>query len=282
MRLGREMVWMITIFGLGLGLAMAAAQPAWAAQGKSVHLCDFEDIPMLKWSDTVYDIPTALKKPSYPSKDYDWNTGGYARIEPVEKREAYRAKNEALGSFMRGKYGALVRFTVPSEFRVLDGENDPASWESGMTLSTETATALTVTDWSAYKSLSLDVFNPSDKARDLFFRISDSGSTTFVRSARLDKGAATVQIPVKDLDDQRLDVADIRSITLFLDTAKMDKAPELYLDNLQLNTEMLAEYKSTGEEEEEEFEFEEEEDEELSEDALRKYGGRLKQATVKP
>jgi hypothetical protein len=279
MRFGSKTKWFPRLAGVALALPMAAGLAA--AQGKSVHLCDFEDIPMVKWSDTVYDIPTALKKPNYPSNDYDWNTGGYARLEPAEKREAFQAKNEALGRFMRGNYAVKVRFSVPSEFRVMGTEDDPQSWESGMTLSTETPTSLALTDWTNYKSISLDVYNPSQQDRQLFVRVSDSNSTTYQRSAVLKPGEARLQLPLTELDQQRINLADIRAITLFMDTASYSEPPALYMDNLQLNTELLPEYTASGDEEEEEFEFEEDEDDELSEEALRKYGGRLKQAPLK-
>jgi hypothetical protein len=219
-----------------LGTALFTGCSAKASSFKTVTLCDFERTADPVAESPHYDIPTALKKPNYTNHDFRWNTSGYASMEPVSKDEAKAAKNKPFYKFFQGKTAARVRFTVPSDYKK-SGETQSASWETGLSLATDSYTQLPVTDWSPYHYLAFSVYNPGTQDQKLFVRFSDASSHVTLTAAVAPAGQPSIlEFDLTQLSDARLDTKDMRSFTLYLDTAGQSKDPVLVLDNVQLHT----------------------------------------------
>jgi hypothetical protein len=221
----------------GLAVCGLMGCSAKASPFKSVVLCDFERMPDAVSENPHYDIPTALKKPNYTNHDFRWNTSGYAEMRPVTKDEAKAAKNKPLYKFFQGKSAAQVRFSVPGDYKKITADNKPKSWETGMSLATDSYTPLKVTDWSPYRYLAFSVYNPGDKDQVLHVRFTDSASATSETSATAPAGMpATVEVDLALLAEARVNSKDMRGLTLFLDTAGQAKDPVLIVDNIGLHT----------------------------------------------
>ena len=238
-------VW---VAGLAFGLMGCSAK---ASAYKSVTLCDFERIADPIAESPHYDIPTALKKPNYVNHDFRWNTSGYASMQPITKDDAKAAKNKPLYKFFQGKTAAKVRFTVPGDYKKITADNKPKSWETGMSLSTDSYTPLPVTDWGPYRYLALSAYNPGEADQILHLRFDDSAAaTTETTSVVPAGGACTVEVDLKILSDARVNAKDMRSISLFLDTRDQAADPVLIFDNLGLHSGTYEERKKAEVEEE--------------------------------
>jgi hypothetical protein len=191
-------------------------------------------------------------------------------MEPVSKDDAKAAKNRPLYKFFQGKFAAKVRYTVPGDYKKIDKDNKPQSWETGMSLSTESYTPLKVTDWSNFRYLDISAYNPGETDQKLYFRFSDSAShltqTSLVVPAN---GPSTLELDLKMLSDARLNTKDIRSVTMYLDTVDQTKDPVLIFDNLGIHTATYEDRKKAESEEEQATEEEADWDSEEAE------GGKL-------
>jgi hypothetical protein len=270
----------------GLILVFASGDLGAAKQEKSVFLCDFEIVPMPGQDKPYFDIQQALspRNLKYPHHDFFWQTSGWAELTPYPREQARQARDRELYSFFKGKAGAKVRFTVPGDYKIINETNRPKVWESGITLSIDSQTPLKITDWSGFETFSLDVFNREDKDLELFIRFIDSNSKEIVMSSVVGaKTQGTIQLPLSRLVDKRINVADLKQFSLFLNTAALEQGPYLFIDNVQLNREVLTERRASGEEDEEDDweEDEEDDEEEDEEEGESLFGGRLPQIPVK-
>jgi hypothetical protein len=248
---------MLRLVTLVFGAVFFSGCTAKASPFKSITLCDFERTADPVAESQHYDIPTALKKPNYTNHDFRWNSSGYAVMEPATKDEAKAAKNKPFYKFFQGKTAARIRFTVPADYKKPNPENKPKTWETGISLATDSYTALPVTDWSAFRYLALNAYNPGEKDQRLFVRIRDAYSNMTETSALVAGGASILEFDLKMLSESRLNTKDIRAISLYLNTADQDKDPVLVLDNLQLHSGTVEERQKAALEEEQAAEEEE-------------------------
>ncbi len=273
---------MLRLMAAALGLFVFSGCTAKASPYKTVTLCDFERTADPVLENLHYDIPTALKKPNYTNHDFRWETSGYAQMEAISKDEAKAAKNKPFYKFFQGKTAAKVRFTVPSDYKKPPTEANPANakWETGIGLSTSSYTPLPVSDWSPYKYLALDVYNPGAKDQKLMIRISDATSHVTETAAVAPAGfPASMEFDLSALADARLDIREIRSVTLFLETSGQAKDPVLIFDNLQLHTGTIEERRKAAleeeaaTEEEEDWDSEEEDPSKVAPPVVSRPGG---------
>jgi hypothetical protein len=215
-------------------LAVLAACSPKGPQPKTLLLNGFERVPDSALLKRQFDPVEALKKPTYPSHDFDVATSGYATLSAVHKEAARQAKDKPLYKFIQGRYAAKVRFSVPSDYKVKGSDRYPKIWESGFSMTIASRTPLPATDWSAYKYLSLRVFNPGPRLQTLWVRISDSASVVTQTAAVVPLGESELEFPLGFLSDARLNSRDIKALTFYLDTAAQDVDPYLYFDEIAL------------------------------------------------
>lgn len=249
----------VVFLGVILGCAPKGPQP------KTLVLNGFERVPDAALLKRQFDPAEALKKPTYPSHDYDVATSGYASLSAFSKESARAAKDKALYKFIQGKTAAKVRFTVPSDYKKKGTDSFPKTWETGFGLSIDSKTPLPATDWSPYKYLSLRVFNPGTLPQELFVRISDSASAVTRTSLILPQGESELELPLELLSAARLNPSDIKSVTFYLDSAGQDSDPTLFVDEVALQDmdaalrAKLAAEEGESEEDDEDWDEEEEE-----------------------
>lgn len=224
-------VWRVGFFIASM--AGLAACKASAQAPKSVVLNDFERAPQSGQQHHHFDPAEALRQPTYPVHDFDVATSGYAALEAVTKEQARAAKDKALYKFIQGKTAAKVRFTVPGDYRKKD-EFFPKTWETGFGMSTESHTPLRQTDWSPYRYFDFRVFNPSDKVQHLFVRYNDSASAATITAVDIPQGESEVELPLEILAAARLNPADVRGFSLYLDSAAQSTDPVLLFDQIAL------------------------------------------------
>ncbi len=262
---------LIAGFALLFGALGLAGCPAKASVDQSITLCDFESLPDKAAENPNFDIPSALKKPTYPKHDFRWGTSGYATLEPIDKDSAKAIKDKVFYKYFHGKSAAKIRFTVPGDYKKFDADSRPKVWETGLSLGTETHTPLKHTDWSQFRYLTFNLFNPSGRAQNLKIRFSDSAAN--VTQTAIDvpaSGPADVEIDLGFLALARLNTQDIRQLTLYLDTATQDSDPVLILDDVALHTADIEVRRKAELEDGEEADDEEEDwDSEDEEDAAK-------------
>ena len=222
------------ILSLVVVASVLAACSAKSQTPQSVILNSFERVPDPNLAKRQFDPAEALKQPTYPNHDFDVSTSGYATLTPIDKAAARAAKDKPLYKFIVGKSAGKVRFTVPADYRTKGDEAFPKTWESGITLSIDSHTPLTATDWSQFQYLAVPVFNPGPLAQTLQVRFNDSGSGVTSTSAIAPVGESVLEFPLQILSDARLNAADLKALTLFIDTAGQDKDPVLIFDEIGL------------------------------------------------
>jgi hypothetical protein len=219
--MGHRRAFGMLVMAAAVGLLAGCGQAQ--SQAKAVVLDSFEKAPDPSVSRQVYDLAESLKKPELPVDDYGWITSGYVSLEPFNKYAT------------QGKLAAKARFTVPGDFK--KPGQQPKTWEAGMTLSTDSPTKLEVTDWASFKFLAIDVFNPDNKEYQGYLRVTDSHSAITQTAGLIKaKGKSVLFMEVTRLAEARLDVHDIKALTLYLDTVDQPVDPVLYLDNVRLTS----------------------------------------------
>jgi hypothetical protein len=264
MAFSRVRVPLFTLVLAGLLAACAPKKPA----DVSVVLNGFERIPDPALLKRQFDPAEALKKPTYPSHDFDVSTSGYATLTPLTKEMARAAKDKALYKFITGKSAGKVRFTVPGDYKT-KGENFPKTWESGLTLSIDSHTPLTATDWQRFQFLAVPVYNPGPLPQTLYARFNDSASSKTITAAAVPLGDSVLEFPLSVLSDARLNPADLKGVTLYLDSAGQDVDPVLIFDDIALHSLSAVDRAKLASEEGGDAEEDEDWDEE-DEDAVKK------------
>lgn len=154
--------------------------------------------------------------------DFLWETYGYVKLEQFKKHAT------------KGKFSAKATFSVPADFLTERELKKTASWVSPMVISINTLTKLKVTDWSQYKKLGLDVFNSEDKNYDFYIKINDAAGREYLALRPVKKDKNKLEIVIEDIINKRIDVSNIISVTLYLDTKSEAQDVVLYIDNLRL------------------------------------------------
>jgi len=261
-------LWRVGVFVAGL--AALGACKAGAQAPKSVVLDDFERAPLTDHGRHQFDPAEAIRQPMYPNHDFDLATSGYATLSPLTKDQARAAKDKPLYKFIQGKTAAQVRFSVPTDYKKKDDERFPITWETGFSLSTESHTPLRQTDWSNYRFLDFRAYNPGPQPQVLHIRYNDAMASSTATAVTLPLGESEVELGLDQLAAARLNPADIRGFTLYLDTAGQSVDPVIDFDQLALyDTDAATRQKLAAEEGSEESSDDEDWDSDEDE-ALRK------------
>ena len=88
---------MVRVVRMGIAAALIATLAACSPKGpqpKTLVLNGFERVPDAGLLKRQFDPAEALKKPTYPSHDFDVATSGYATLSAINKEEARKAKDK--------------------------------------------------------------------------------------------------------------------------------------------------------------------------------------------
>jgi hypothetical protein len=155
--------------------------------------------------------------------DYDVETNGYVNLEQMKK---YATK---------GKFSAKATFSVPVDFLSTTQAAKTTTWISSMTMSIKSLTPLKVTDWTGYKKFALDVYVPDQVVPDLFIKIVDASGKEYLAQRPLKNGRNKIEVLLDEVYTARLDLTNITSFSLYMDTKGQPKDIILYIDYIRLN-----------------------------------------------
>lgn len=110
------------------------------------------------------------------------------------------------------------------------------AWKPRILWGQGSVVGLPITNWSEFRSLKLDVFNPDKRAINVTLEIADSRGFVFMIPAGGLPGNKITEVgaDLKDLADQDLDTTQIRHVALHVDVTGRGTPPTLYLDYLRL------------------------------------------------
>lgn len=154
--------------------------------------------------------------------EFLWETYGYVKLEQFKKHAT------------KGKFSAKTTFSVPADFLTERELKKTASWISPIIISINTLTKLKVTDWSQYKKLGVDIYNNEEKKYDFYIKLNDAAGREYLALRPVVKGKNKLEIVIEDVVNKRIDISNIVSVTLYLDTKAETQDVVLYIDNLRL------------------------------------------------
>ncbi len=154
------------------------------------------------------------------NNDFDWATGGYAKMEQSTQNPTH------------GKHSAKLTFYTSDQF--VATPTPGVTWQPVATLDTHSVTKLTIFDWTEYTSLKMDVFNAADQPVTYHLKVIDSKAYSYTASGTLlSKKVTNLSVSTDDLDKARMDLTMISGIQFWVDMAGA-KPVTVYLDNLRL------------------------------------------------
>jgi len=173
----------------------------------------------------------------YPRDDFDWTTGGYAKVEPSTENQTHGKKCAKVSFFSTQQfYVTPVPGVSPmNSSQVFYSAAGQASWRPEITLDNTSVTKLSVYEWQEYTDLKLDVFNDQIQPVTYYIQIVDSHAFVYKTSGVLTpKKVTNISIPLDELIKERLDLANIRTFKFAVDMAGLPEPLVVYLDNLRL------------------------------------------------
>lgn len=197
-----RLISVLLILSLIILTGCGAAKPA---KKKEFMINSFENLP----SDTTLG-------------DFDWETGGYVKLEQFKK---YATK---------GKFSCQATFSVPVDFLSTTQAAKVDRWLSTMTMNINTITSLKVTDWNGYKKFTVDVNVPDNTQRDFYIKFVDSSGKEFVAVRPVKNGRNKLEVLIEEVRAARIDLANMISLSLYIDTKNDARDVLLYIDQVRL------------------------------------------------
>ena len=235
------------IYAIAAGLGLIHVKAWFGKRGltkKTTMIADFED----------------------PDTDFDWFTGGYAKMEQANQNQTHGKHSAKVTFYTQGQFQVMATPQVEADMtpqttisalvvpspqvkvaastpQIQDSPTPqvPAApvsegtWQPQIVLDTHSVTKLAVFDWQEYTSLKLDGFNPQDKPVTCHLKIADARSFVYEKSDVLTpKKVTNISVSLDDLAQARMDLSSIRSIQFWVDVAGATQPVSVYLDNLRL------------------------------------------------
>ncbi len=149
----------------------------------------------------------------------------WLRMPPA--RKDWRSANTSISNDFRsnGKHSLKVIFT----------KHQPGSGPLVMLEPSIDNGALCINDWTPYRRMLVDIYNPSHKAEHIKVRISDISFTRyFYKSYKLEPGWNTISFSVADIAKRKVNTAKVTSVGFRFLRPTRDIV--LYFDNFRLST----------------------------------------------
>ncbi len=154
--------------------------------------------------------------------DFELETNGYIKLEQFKK---YAGK---------GKFSCQATFSIPTDFMTTTEVAKVDSWIAAITMSINTLTKLKITDWSIYKKFAVDVYVPDNTSRDFYIKIVDATGKEFIALRPIKAGRNKLEVLLEEVKNARIDLSNIVSFSLYLDTKNEQKDVVLYIDYIRL------------------------------------------------
>lgn len=154
--------------------------------------------------------------------DFDLETNGYVKLEQFKK---YATK---------GKFSAQATFSIPSDFLTTTEAAKVNTWIAAITMSINTLTKLKITDWTFFKKFAVDIYVPDNVTRNFYIKIVDASGKEYVTAKEIKSGRNKLEVLLEEVKNARIDIANIVSFSLYLDTKNEEKDVILYIDYIRL------------------------------------------------
>ncbi len=155
--------------------------------------------------------------------DFEIETNGYVNLEQMKK---YATK---------GKFSAKAVFSVPVDFLTTTQAARVTTWISSMTMSISTLTPLRTIDWTGYKKFAFDVYVADQTSPDIFIKLVDASGKEYLAQRPMKNGRNKVEILLEDVKTARIDLTNMTSFSIYMDTKGQPKDITLYIDYIRLN-----------------------------------------------
>ncbi len=173
----------------------------------------------------------------YLRDDFDWTTGGYAKIEPSTENQTHGKKSAKVSFFATRQF-----FVTPvpgnpptNSSQVLYSEAGRDKWRPEILIDTHSVTKLSAFEWQEFGSFKMDVYNDQAQPVTYHIQIVDSRSFVFENSGPLTpKKVTNISVPLDDLIRERMDLTNIRSLKFSVDMAGQPDPLVVFIDNLRL------------------------------------------------
>lgn len=156
----------------------------------------------------------------YPD-DFQMTTGGYVELRPVKDQRTH-GKNALQAVFLP----ADRFFPTPTPGRV---------WEPSLQMAYDSLTPLSTVDWTPYRELQLDLFNPMDRLVSAKLQVADARSAVKIFPLDLLPGQVQkVKIDLTEIENAGLSLKQIRSLRLSVPVPEGSGAVTLLMDYVRL------------------------------------------------
>ncbi|MFP4466352.1 MAG: hypothetical protein ACLFP1_04810 [Candidatus Goldiibacteriota bacterium] len=154
--------------------------------------------------------------------DFALETNGYVELSQSRKNRS------------NGRYSAKAVFSTPAAFVPESELKNIKTWESPITQNINTLTELEKTDWSPYRVFLADVFSEEEKTRDFYVNFVDSQGKEYTTAHTIEQGRNRIEVPLEEVSKNRVDLSNIVSLSLYLDTKDEPEDVILYIDYIRI------------------------------------------------
>ncbi len=173
----------------------------------------------------------------YLRDDFDWTTGGYAKIEPSTENQTHGKKCAKVSFYTTHQFYVTPVPGVASmnSSQVLYSAAGQVLWRPEITLDTNSVTKLNVYEWQDFGDLKLDVYNDQAQPVSYFIQVVDSKAYVYETTGVLTpKKVTNIDVPLDDLIKTRLDLTNIRTFKFAVNMAGVPEPMVAYVDNVRL------------------------------------------------
>ena len=173
----------------------------------------------------------------YLRDDFDWTTGGYAKIEPSTENQTHGKKCAKVSFYTTHQfYMTPVPGVDPmNSSQVLYSAAGQASWRPEMILDTNSVTKLPIYEWQDFGDLKMDVYNDQSQPVSYYIQVVDSKAFVYETTGVLTpKKVTNIDVALDDLLKTRLDLTNIRSFKFAVNMAGVPEPMVAYVDYLRL------------------------------------------------
>ena len=173
----------------------------------------------------------------YLRDDFDWTTGGYAKIEPSTENQTHGKKCAKVSFYTTHQFYAtpVPGVAAMNSSQVLYSPAGQVSWRPEMILDTHSVTKLALYEWQDFGDLKLDVYNDQAQPVSYYIQVVDSKAYVYETTGVLaPKKVTNIDVPLEDLIKTRLDLTNIRSLKFAVNMVGVPEPMVAYVDNVRL------------------------------------------------
>lgn len=173
----------------------------------------------------------------YLRDDFDWTTGGYAKIEPSTENQTHGKKCAKVSFYTTHQFymTPVPGVDAMNSSKVLYSPAGQVLWRPEIILDTHSVTKLPIYEWQEFGDLKLDVYNDQAQPVSYYIQVVDSKAYVYETLGVLTpKKVTNIDVPLDDLLKARMDLTNIRSFKFAVNMAGVPEPMVAFVDNLRL------------------------------------------------